>query len=46
MRKESNDGIGEVHNVGVPTFIKSVLWRVAKFLSYVEEARRLKVNAH
>ena len=26
-------------------YIKSVLWRVAKFLSYIEEARYLKVNA-
>jgi len=25
-------------------YIKSVLWRVAKRLSYAEEARRLKVN--
>jgi len=25
-------------------YIKSVLWRVAKCLSYIEEARRLKVN--
>ena len=25
-------------------YIKSVLWRVAKFLSYIEEARCLKVN--
>ena len=27
-----------------PPCIKSVLWRVAKFLSYIEEARCLKVN--
>jgi len=26
-------------------YIKSVLWRVAKCLSYIEEARCLKVNA-
>jgi hypothetical protein len=26
-------------------YIKSVLWRVAKFLSYIEEARCLKVNS-
>jgi len=26
-------------------YIKSVLWRVAKRLSYIEEARFLKVNA-
>jgi len=26
--------------------IKSVLWRVAKRLSYIEEARCLKVNQH
>ena len=26
-------------------YIKSVLWRVAKRLSYIEEARCLKVNA-
>jgi hypothetical protein len=25
-------------------YIKSVLWRVAKCLSYIEEARCLKVN--
>ena len=25
-------------------YIKSVLWRVAKYLSYVEEARCVKVN--
>jgi len=25
-------------------YIKSVLWRVAKCLSYIEEARFLKVN--
>ena len=25
-------------------YIKSVLWRVAKCLSYIEEARSLKVN--
>ena len=25
-------------------YIKSVLWRVAKCLSYIEEARRLKVK--
>jgi len=25
-------------------YIKSVLWRVAKRLSYIEDARRLKVN--
>ena len=27
-------------------YIKSVLWRVAKHLSYVEDARCLKVNRH
>ena len=27
-------------------YIKSVLWRVAKRLSYIEEARCLKVNLH
>ena len=27
-------------------YIKSVLWRVAKCLSYIEEARCLKVNYH
>ena len=27
-------------------YIKSVLWRVAKCLSYIEEARRLKVNLY
>jgi len=26
-------------------YIKSVLWRVAKRLSYIEEARCLKVNS-
>ena len=26
-------------------YIKSVLWRVAKYLSYIEDARYLKVNA-
>jgi len=26
-------------------YIKSVLWRVAKCLSYIEEARCLKVNS-
>ena len=25
-------------------YIKSVLWRVAKYLSYIEEVRCLKVN--
>ena len=27
-------------------YIKSVLWRVAKCLSYIEEARCLKVNTY
>ena len=27
-------------------YIKSVLWRVAKCLSYIEDARCLKVNFH
>ena len=27
-------------------YIKSVLWRVAKRLSYIEDARCLKVNEH
>jgi hypothetical protein len=27
-------------------YIKSVLWRVTKFLSYIEEARCLKVNTY
>jgi len=27
-------------------YIKSVLWRVAKRLSYIEEARCLKVNVY
>jgi len=27
-------------------YIKSVLWRVAKCLSYIEEARCLKVNSN
>ena len=27
-------------------YIKSVLWRVAKCLSYIEEAQCLKVNVH
>jgi len=27
-------------------YIKSVLWRVVKRLSYIEDARRLKVNVH
>jgi len=27
-------------------YIKSVFWRVAKRLSYIEDARCLKVNTH
>ena len=39
-----NDAIKDNEIYLLIKYIKSVLWRVAKCLSYIEEARCLKVN--